>query len=348
MQDHLQKFKDPRPLKSLLQLASTSVLLVLLWYAAFSAVGRAYWLSLLLAIPAGGMLVRLFVIQHDCGHGSFCKSKRVNDLLGFVLGVVTLTPYTYWRRAHAIHHASFGKLESRDELGYLDVLTVREYHTLSRGRKVLYRICRNPGFLLSVGVALQYLIKHRFPWDVPRTWRREWASVLFTNVALVGAAYLAWATIGLGTFLLVHGPIVYVMTVVGGWFFYIQHNFETVRWAHEGDWSFERAGLEGSSYYDLPAVLHWLTGHIGLHHVHHLSPQIPNYRLPEALAATPRLQQVPRLTLRKSLETPRLKLWDEDRERMVGFVEEEQAAPRASRSASPRSAPLAAGLDSPG
>lgn len=323
--EHLQGYKAPSLAKSLPQLVSTLLLLVFLWYAAFSALERAYWLSLLLAIPAGGILVRVFIIQHDCGHGSFFGSRRANDLLGFVLGVVTLTPYTYWRRTHAIHHVSFGKLASRDEFGYLGLLTVREYQALSPVRKVCYRIYRNPWFLLTVGVPFQYLIKHRFPWDVPRSWSGEWASVLFTNVTLVGVAGLAWATIGFGAFLLVHGPIVYVMAVVGGWFFYIQHNFETVRWAHEGDWSFERAGLEGSSYYDLPGVLHWLTGHVGLHHVHHLCPQIPNYRLAEALAAIPRLQQVPRLTLRKSLSAARLKVWDEDQERMVGFLEEERA-----------------------
>jgi omega-6 fatty acid desaturase (delta-12 desaturase) len=300
------------------QLLNTVLPLALLWYLMARSAGHAYWLTLLLAVPAAGLLTRLFVLQHDCGHGAFFPSRRANNLTGAVIGVVTLVPYAYWRRTHSIHHAHSGNLDHRG-LGDIQTLTVREYLALSPGKRFLYRLYRNTFVLFVVGPFYQFVLKHRLPLDTPRAWKKEWASVLWTDLALAAAVTGLSLLVGWRTFLLVHLPITLLAGTIGVWLFYVQHQFEDTYWENDPAWSFFNAGAHGSSFYDLPRVIHWFTGNIGYHHIHHLTSQIPNYRLQECFRDTPEMQRVTRLTFWHSLRCAGLKLWDEERQELVGF-----------------------------
>lgn len=277
-----------------------------------------YWATLLLAIPAAGLLVRLFIFQHDCGHGSFLPKQSLNNAIGFVIGVLTLTPYDYWRRTHAIHHATAGDLDRRD-FGEITTLTVQEYLALSPLRRLVYRLYRHPIVLFGIGPAYLFIVKHRLPLDIPWSWKREWRSVLWTNLALVGVFVLAWQTIGIVAFLKVQAPITLIAGSAGVWLFYIQHQFEDTYWRHHPEWDYHEASIQGSSYYDLPKILNWLTGNIGVHHVHHLCSLIPNYRLHKCLRENEYLQAVTRLTLRDSLRCVRFSLWCEESRRLIPF-----------------------------
>jgi omega-6 fatty acid desaturase (delta-12 desaturase) len=243
-----------------------------------------------------------------------------NHAVGAALGVVTLFPYGYWRRTHAIHHATSGNLDQR-EFGDIRTLTVGEYRARSPWGRLAYRLYRNPLILFGVGPFSQFVIKHRFPFDIPWAWRREWASALWTNLGIAAVAGGLCALVGWQTFLIVHLSIIALAGPLGVWLFYVQHQFEETYWDHEDAWDFYRAGAHGSSFYDLPRVLHWFTGNIGYHHIHHLCSRIPNYRLRQAFDENPALQRVTRLTLRQSLRCARLRLWDEERRAMVGFRE---------------------------
>lgn len=311
-------YTGPDLSRSLCQLVGTTLLFAGTWVLMLRSLTVSYWLTLLLAIPAAGFLVRLFIIQHDCGHGSFFRSAAANNALGFVLGVLCLTPYQYWRRTHAIHHATAGDLDRR-EFGDIETLTVNEYLASSAWGRLRYRLYRNPFVLLILGPIYLFFLKHRFPFDTPRSWKKEWASVAWTNLALVVLLVLAWKTIGLDRFLLVQMPISFVGGIAGVAVFYVHHQFEDTYWSRHEDWDFHRAGIEGSSFFDLPRILHWFTGNIGYHHVHHLSSRIPNYRLRECFEASPELQHVTRLNVSQSLQCFRLKLWDEDQHRLIGF-----------------------------
>jgi acyl-lipid omega-6 desaturase (Delta-12 desaturase) len=314
----LARYRAPDLRRSLWQLADTALPFAALWVAMLFFVGRAYWLTLLLAVPAAGLLIRLFIIQHDCGHGAFFRSARVSNALGFVLGVLTLTPYDYWRKVHAIHHATSGNLERRG-FGDIDTLTVREYATRGRWRRLQYRLYRNPLVLFVVGPAFQFVIKHRLPTLVPRSWKRERRSIHRTNLALAGTVAVMALVVGLKPFLMVQLPISLLASSLGVWLFYIQHQFRETYWAHEAEWDYVAAGLRGSSYCALPPVLQWLTGNIGIHHIHHLDSRIPNYRLQQCLDENPALQQVTRLTIGYGLRCIFLKLWDEERAKLVGY-----------------------------
>ena len=314
----LAPYKRPDLPRSLFQLIGTSLLMVGMWVLMVQSLSVSYWLTLLLALPTAGLQVRLFIIQHDCGHGSFFHSAKVNNAVGFLLGVVTLTPYHYWRRTHAIHHATAGDLDHR-EYGDIKTLTVREYQALSPGRKLRYRMYRSMFVLLLLGPVFQFVIKHRFPLDAPFAWKKEWRSIWATNL-LIAAVLAAFAvTIGLGTFLLVWTPIFLISSAAGIWLFYVQHQFEDTYWDHNEHWEYHRAGLEGSSYFDMPRVLHWFTGNIGYHHIHHLSSRVPNYLLRRCMEENEELQHATRLTVLGSLECASLKLWDEEQRRLVGW-----------------------------
>lgn len=304
--------------KATFQVVTTGLLFALDWLAMLWSLEISYWLTLALALPAAGLLTRLFIFQHDCGHGSFFSSRRANHLLGAVLGVLTLMPYTYWRRTHAIHHATSGDLDRRS---FGDVLTktVAEYRQLSWRGKLAYRLYRNPFILLTIGPFYQFVIKHRFPFDIPRTWKREWASVMGTNLALAGVFAVAWATIGIERFLLVQAPITLISGALGMWLFYVQHQFEDTYWRENPEWELHRASVEGSSFYDLPRILHWFTGNIGYHHIHHLASRIPNYHLPRCFHEVDLTQQVTKLTIPESLRCAFLSLWDEDQQRLIRF-----------------------------
>lgn len=319
---------------ALLQLTNTALPFAALWYLMAKSVEVSYALTLLLAVPTAFLYVRLFIFQHDCGHGSFTPSRRVNAIIGGAIGVVTLFPYGYWRRTHAIHHASAGNLDER-ELGDIETLTVDEYLAKGFWGRLGYRLYRNPLVFLGIGPAWQFLIKHRFPFDIPWSWKREWASVLWNNVAIAAAFYGLAQVFGWQTVALVHVPVVLIAGSAGIWLFYVQHQFEETYWDRGEDWDFFAAGMQGSSFYDLGKVGHWLTGNIGYHHIHHLSSQIPNYRLVEAYEATPALQGATRLTFWKSLRCARLRLWDEETRQLIGFRElaERQRRPPAALAA---------------
>ena len=281
-------------------------------------VEAAAWFALLLSVPAAAFLVRLFMIQHDCGHRAFFRSPRLNDLLGHALGVLTLTPYGYWRRAHNIHHATSGNLDKRGT-GDVSVLTVREYRALPRWRRLAYRLYRHPLVFLGIGPLYVFVVKHRFPIDGLRRRRRVLLSVFATNLAIgaVTVALVLW--LGFFGALVVQAPVVLLAALAGVWLFYVQHQFDHTYWRPDADWDFHEAAIHGSSHYHLPQPLRWITADIGIHHIHHLSSRIPNYRLRDCLAENPELQTARRITLRESIACVRLALWDEEAGRLVGF-----------------------------
>jgi omega-6 fatty acid desaturase (delta-12 desaturase) len=300
------------------ELAVTVVPLAALWALMWATLDVGYWLSLSLALPAAGFMVRLFLIQHDCGHGAFFRHRLANDWVGRVIGVLTLTPYDLWRRTHAIHHATSGNLDRRG-FGDVDTLTVREYLALSRWGRLRYRLYRHPAVMFGVGPAYLFFLRHRLPIGLMRAGWQPWLSAMATNAAIaVVVATLMWV-IGVGPFLLVHLPIMLLAAAIGVWLFYVQHQFQETLWATERNWSLHEAALHGSSYYDLPGILRWFTANIGVHHVHHLCSRIPYYRLRRVLRDYPQLKDVGRLTLLQSFRCVRLVLWDETQRRLISF-----------------------------
>jgi omega-6 fatty acid desaturase (delta-12 desaturase) len=280
-------------------------------------------LALALSLPTGALLVRIFIVQHDCGHGSFFASRLANTVTGRLCSLITFTPYANWGRQHAAHHANWNNLD-RQSAGsdiYSACLTVREYLALTPGRRFLYRLPRHPLIANLLLPPVVFLLLYRVPFDTPSAWVRERWSVWLTDLALVALFGSLVAVFGWREVLLIHPPIMVVASILGVWLFSLQHRFETSRWLGHGDWSFIEAALEGSSYFQLPTVLHWLTGNIGFHHVHHLNPRVPNYRLGACHEAIQALRPVRALSLRSGLRAPRLTLWDEAQGRLVRFAD---------------------------
>jgi omega-6 fatty acid desaturase (delta-12 desaturase) len=316
----LARYRAPSLMRSTVELVITAGPLVLLWFLMWATLDLGYWLSLLLAVPAAGFLVRLFMIQHDCGHGAFFHRRSTNDWVGRVIGVLTLTPYDYWRRKHAIHHATSGNLERRG-IGDVDTLTVDEYLARSRWGRLGYRLYRHPLVMFGVGPAYLFFLEHRLPVDLMRSGWRPWFSTMATNAVIAAlAATIIWF-VGIGAFLLVHLPVMLLAASAGVWLFYVQHQFENTVWAHDRAWNLQEVALHGSSHYALPGILRWFTANIGVHHIHHLCSRIPYYRLPLVLRDHPSLDGIGRLTLVQSIRCVRLVLWDEGRQRLVSFRE---------------------------
>ena len=313
----LTDYRGADPSRSIWQLVSTLVGFFVSWTLAWASLEWSYLVTLLLAVPAAGFLVRLFILAHDCGHGSFFKSRWANNVCGSLLGVLTLTPYHRWRKHHAIHHATSGDLDRRGS-GDIHMLTVREYEQLSPWKQFLYRIYRHPLILFGVGPTFYFIVLQRLIYE-PRTWKQERRSVHLTNLAILVTTAALGYLIGIGPFLAVHMPVVALASSVGVWLFYVQHHYESTYWERRENWRYDDAGLEGSSFYELPKMLQWFTANIGLHHIHHLDSQIPNYRLQACYDENPQLQQVKRLTIRESMACASLRLWDEDAQCMVGI-----------------------------
>jgi omega-6 fatty acid desaturase (delta-12 desaturase) len=315
----LARYREPNPARSVFELVVTAVPFALLWALIWVLFDAGYWIALLLAIPAAGLLVRLFMIQHDCGHGSFFRRRAVNDWVGRAISVVTLTPYDFWRRSHAIHHASSGNLDQRG-IGDIDTLTVREYLALSRWRQLLYRMYRHPLVMFGLGPAYVFIWRFRLPFTLMRAGWQPWLSTMATNAAIaVLVAAMIWL-VGAGPFLIVQLPITLLAASAGVWLFYVQHQFEDTVWERDNDWTFQEAALHGSSHYVLPPVLRWFSANIGAHHVHHLASRIPFYRLPQVLRDHPQLAAIGRLTLLESFRCVRMVLWDESRRHLVSFT----------------------------
>ena len=305
---------------------AVTALMYLLADRALSGAGFLAWAGLLpLAVLAAGFVVRIFIIQHDCGHEAFFRSRRANAWLGAVCGLFTLTPFPMWRRQHAQHHAAWNDLDRRDA-GldiYSSCLTVVEYQQLGDRARRRYRLLRHPLVAQLLLPPIVFILLYRLPFDAPRSWRHERRAVHLTTLA-AAAVYVALGWLfGFGLVLLVHLPIMAVASIVGVWLFSVQHRFEGTRWLRHDQWGVRRASLEGSSYLRLPPILRWFTGNIGFHHVHHLNPRIANYRLRACHEANPALQRVRTLSLADGLGAWRFALWDEAAERMVSFREAE-------------------------
>lgn len=306
---------------SIKQLINTLGPLVLLWTAAYLSLSVSYWLTLLFAIPAAGFVIRTFIIFHDCCHGSFFKNRKANDIVGTITGVLTLVPYRQWKHSHSIHHAGSSNLDKRG-IGDIWIMTVDEYMAAKPLTRLYYRIYRNPLVLFVIGPIAVFLIQYRFNAKGAR--RKERMNTYLTNVSLVALYAALILLIGWQAFLLVHLPIVFVSGFLGIWLFYVQHQFEHTYFEHDEEWSYVNAAVEGSSYYKLPKVLQWITGNIGFHHVHHLSPKVPNYNLELAHNASPPLQKATTITLSTSLEALKYRLWDEERKVFVSFKQLKQ------------------------
>lgn len=298
------------------QLLNSFLPYAILWVAMVYALAVSYWLMLPLAVLAAGFLARIFIIFHDCGHGSFFRSKRANHVTGIVAGLLNLTPYRHWRWQHALHHGTSGDLDRRGA-GDIWTLTVEEYLRSTRWRRLAYRLARNPVVLFVIAPLYVFAVHHRFA--VAEAPDRERRSVHFTNWALLSIALGMSALVGLKAFLLIQLTVSALAGAAGLWLFYVQHQFDGAYWARGKHWDYTDAALKGSSFYKLPRVLQWFTGNIGFHHIHHLSPRIPNYHLEGCHNADPSFESVRPLTLLASLQCLSFRLWDEQRNMFVGF-----------------------------
>ena len=316
----LARYREPSTARSLFELAVTLVPFLTLWVLAWAALSVSPWLALALGVLNGGFLVRLFIIQHDCGHGAFLRQRTVQDWIGRSLGVLTLTPYAVWRRTHAIHHAHHGDLDHRG-IGDVTTLTVEEYRALTPFGRAMYRLYRHPLVLFVLGPSYLFLLQNRLPLGLMDQGPRYWISAMGTNAMIaIALGLIVWFG-GIWPLLLIFLPTSVVAATIGVWLFYVQHQFEETHWSKGADWDLHNAALEGSSHYLLPQPLRWLSGNIGIHHVHHLYSRIPFYRLPEVIRHHAELAEVQRLTIRGSLRTVGLHLWDEVQGKLISIRE---------------------------
>lgn len=316
----LKPFARPNTGRSIWELAITLVPFFGVVWAMLAAINAGVIIALALAPLAGLLLLRIFIIQHDCGHDAFLPKRASNDWVGRALGVLTFTPYDCWRRSHARHHANTGNLDARG-FGDVDTLTVREFQSRSRTQRMFYRVYRHPAVLLGIGPAYLFVVRHRLPVGLMKEGAQYWISALATNLVTAAILGSLIALFGWGTTALVVIPTLLIAASTGVWLFYIQHQFEHAHWDSGADWSFHAAALHGSSHLDLPQPLRWFTANIGVHHVHHLASRVPFYRLPGVLAAYPELRQLNRFTVSQTIKPLALTLWDEDQRRLVSFRE---------------------------
>ena len=312
----VEKYREPSTARALWQVADTFLPYAGLWVLMYFTLSVSWWLTVPLAILAGGLLVRIFIIFHDCGHGSFFRSPLANDVLGFIAGVLTFTPYYQWRGEHAIHHASAGHLDKRGT-GDIWTMTVQEYLEASRWRRFAYRLARNPVVLFVIAPLVMFVVVQR--WPSPGAGRRERHSVWWTNLAVLLLAIALAQAYGLAAYLVIQLLVSAVATAGGVWMFYMQHQFEDVYWERGANWDYAAAALQGSSFYKLPRILQWFSGNIGFHHIHHLSARIPNYNLQKCHEADPLFRQVKPMTFTSSLKSLTLRLWDEQSRKLVGY-----------------------------
>ncbi|MGI9407985.1 MAG: fatty acid desaturase [Hyphomicrobiaceae bacterium] len=322
----LARYRTPSTARSITEIVITGAPFALLWVAAWWSLGISYWLTGAFIVPAAFLLVRLFLIQHDCGHQAFFHKRVTNDWTGRVLGVFTATPYDVWRKQHAAHHSGSGNLACRD-LGEIETLTVREYKALPWWMKLRYRLYRAPAVLFGLGPAYVFLLKNRLPYGFMRGngWG-PWISAMGTNAAIAMIVVLMMWLVGPVPFLVVHIPILLLAATIGVWLFYVQHQFEDTIWEQDKDWDMQEAALYGSSYYVMPKPLQWVTANIGVHHVHHLYARIPFYRLPQVLRDHPELAGIQRITIPESFKCVRLQLWCEAHRKLVSFKEARRLA----------------------
>jgi acyl-lipid omega-6 desaturase (Delta-12 desaturase) len=312
------QFQVPSIGKATWQIVNTLGSYLALWVIMYFTISISWWLTIPLAILAGGLLIRAFIIFHDCGHGSYFKSRKANDLFGFICGVFTFTPYHQWRWEHARHHATSGNLDHRGT-GDIWTMTVKEYLEAPRAKRCAYRIHRNPIVLFVIGPLYMFIFHQR--WSCKGSSKRERRSVMWTNLALLIWAVGMSLIFGVGPFIAIQLIAMGVAGSAGVWFFYVQHQFEDVYWARGESWDYTAAALEGSSFYKLPKVLQWFSGNIGFHHIHHLSPRIPNYNLEKCHKSDPMFSKVSVITLFTSMKSISLRLWDESAKKLVSFHE---------------------------
>src|SRR5258706_10234366 len=316
--DIVARYQKPDSWRGLWQIANTLLPYAGLWFLMYLVLPISFWLAVPLAVLAAGFVVRTFIIFHDCGHGSFFASKRANEWVGFLTGVLTFSPSRQWAREHAIHHATSGDLDRRGT-GDIWTLTVQEYLEASRWRRFAYRLARNPVILFVIAPFFVFVIKQRFVG--PKAGERERRSVFWTNIGIVCmAAGLSWL-LGLKAYLLIQLIVMGVAGSTGVWLFYVQHQFDGVYWERGDEWDYTAAALQGSSFYKLPKILQWFSGNIGYHHIHHLSARIPNYHLERCHQAHLMFQNVKPVTLFASLKSFTFRLWDEQRHRLIGYAD---------------------------
>ncbi len=315
----LASYREPSTWRSVYELGVTLGPFVALWALAWWSLSISAWLTLAISLCNAAFLLRLFAIQHDCGHSSFFKDRALSDWVGRAIGVVTLTPYDVWRRAHSIHHSSAGNLGRRG-IGDIDTLTVAEYKALSRYKQFSYRLYRHPVVLFGLGPGYLFFLQNRLPLGL-MAHAKYWVSAMCTNAAIIVALLTIWYFGGLMPILLIFVPSTLLAATAGVWLFYVQHQFETTHWEDDSEWDLHDAALKGSSHYVLPSVLQWLSANIGIHHIHHLYSRIPFYRLPEVLRDHASLAEINRMTIRESFSNARRHLWDESSKRLMSFSE---------------------------
>lgn len=316
----LAKYRDPNHMRSFFELAVSLLPFILLWAVAWWSMSISYFLTIGIAVVNALFLVRIFCIQHDCGHGSFFRNRELSDWVGRSLGVLTLTPYDVWRRSHATHHSHAGNLDHRG-IGDIMTLTVEEYHQRSKLGKLMYRLYRHPVITFGLGPAYVFLLENRLPLGYMNSGWRYWTSAMGTNIAITVILGVMFWLGGIMPLLLIFLPTSLIASALGVWLFYVQHQFEETHWDHDEEWQMHDAALHGSSHYVMPSILQWFTANIGVHHVHHLYSRIPFYRLTEVLRDHGELAQAQRLTIAESLKCVRLKLWDEKERRLLTIAE---------------------------